>query len=91
MCLSGSDRKARRTCDDHRLDRRQTDDRHIKTHVLVGLATLTTVSFPFASSPARFMVASVPSIASIATQAFARTTMVWPRSRRAISDAIFNP
>src|SRR5678815_2073897 len=34
-----------------------------------GLATLTTVNFPFANSPARRIVASVPSIASIATHA----------------------
>src|SRR4030095_2913787 len=36
-CLAGGDRKAGRTRGDHRLDRRDTYDRYVEPHVLIGL------------------------------------------------------
>src|SRR5581483_1010574 len=57
-----------------------------------GLLTLTTTSLrPLLSVAARSMVASVPSMASTATQARSATTMVWPISRPAIVLAICRP
>ena len=79
----------------HGLDGGDADDGDVEAHVLIGLSDLhdgqrtaercglgrrISASSVRKSAPARSMVASVPSMASTATQACAAMTTVWPRS-----------
>ena len=75
----------------HGLDGGDADDRDVEAHVLIRLGDFDDGERAAEcggsdrpgvrnSVPARSMVASVPSMASTATQACAAMTTVWPRS-----------
>ena len=67
-----------------------TNYRHVKTHVLARLATLTIIASP-PSAPPRLMLSFVPSNASTANTVPFFTITVWPISSWLTSRAISNP
>ena len=69
-----------------------TDHRYVEAEILVRLGQLINLSGrPLTSEAALSTTASVPSIASSATQAPSETTTDCPRSSRPRSRAIRNP